>query len=330
MIIDTLALHNLVVGHFKRQRKVFPYHTNRASEIGHPCLRYLVLSRTRWPDKMLVDVVLQQIFNEGNMHEEAVKKTLTEVGFELTQQQRSYFEAPQNISGHLDTFISHRHLIPKSIPAEIKSMSSSNWDSINRYSDLVNHKQYYIRKYPAQIQFYMYLTECEHGLFILKNKQTGQLKFISVEFDYDYVERLLKKAEKINKYVTEKIYPDETTDELAICQSCPFRHICFKEQDYGKGLIILDDAVIADKIKRMLQLKETAQEHDRLKKEVGDTVKARAQTDRPDDKRAEFIIGDFVCNTTKVNGTKYNIPKDIKDQYAEDNVYWKFGGVMSL
>lgn len=32
---------------YTRDVKISPVHTNRASEIGHPCLRYLVYLRTR-------------------------------------------------------------------------------------------------------------------------------------------------------------------------------------------------------------------------------------------------------------------------------------------
>jgi len=36
-----------------KKPQLYPVHSNRASELGHECLRYLVYNRTRWQEKAL-------------------------------------------------------------------------------------------------------------------------------------------------------------------------------------------------------------------------------------------------------------------------------------
>ena len=63
--------------------KQWPCVSNRASELGHECLRYLVLMRTRWEEKTLHNVELQFIFDEGNIHEEAIINDIKKAGFRV-------------------------------------------------------------------------------------------------------------------------------------------------------------------------------------------------------------------------------------------------------
>ncbi len=314
--INVQELEKAIWDSMDKQRKVFPCYTNRASDIGHPCVRYLAFSRTRWQDKLLPDVELQFIFNEGNVQEEAVKRVLTDAGFNLSQQQRAAFEAPQNLSGHLDTFIEHPLLIPNPIPAEIKGLSQHNWHSINSLEDMINHKQWYVRKYPAQLMVYMYMTNKDEGLFILKNKQNGRLKFIYAHLDYAYVETLLQKAEKVNQLVADKEV-GEPIDDLDCCQNCPFRHICFKDQTFGNGVIMLDDDKINARMARLNELEVAAEEHAVLDSEINEQIKSRLAQEPLETKRAQIMAGNYVFNCTKVE------PKEKKP-------YWKIGEVTKV
>ena len=84
------------------QRKISPQHVNRASNLGHPCLRYLVYCRTRWQDMTLHPVSLQYIFMGGQAEEADGVKLLHEAGIEIIEQQKSFFWKEYQISGHLD------------------------------------------------------------------------------------------------------------------------------------------------------------------------------------------------------------------------------------
>ena len=56
--------------------KVYPCRNLRASNIGHPCERYLYLLVTRWEDQRPHDVGLQHIFDLGNTLETHTIKNL--------------------------------------------------------------------------------------------------------------------------------------------------------------------------------------------------------------------------------------------------------------
>lgn len=330
-MINAQKLQDALHLYYSDSRKIYPTHTNRASEMGHDCVRFLVFNRVRWQDKMLHDVLLEVIFQEGNYQEEAVKKTLAKAGFELTQQQRGYFETQQNITGHLDSFLSHPEILPKPIPIEIKGLSQNNWSSINKFSDILEHKQYYIRKYAAQINLYMYMSEEDEGLFVLKNKQNGQIKFIPAELDYEYTEGLLKKAEKINDYV-EKYkknghIPDETTQDAKICAGCAFRHICFKDSDPYQGITLIQEKIAEDGLVRMKELEDAAKEYEELKEVVYDIIKKRAEAINPPEGKAQFLVGEFHCKASVVKTKKYEIPAEVKEQFARPNKYWKVSDV---
>ena len=315
-MINTELLEKAVWDSVEKQRKIFPAHTNRASDIGHPCIRYLVFSRTRWQDKLLPEVELQFIFNEGNVQEQAVNQMLRNAGFELTQQQRAHFEAPQNISGHLDAFISHPNILPDPVPAEIKGLSQHNWESLKSIQDMITSKQWYIRKYPAQLMIYMYMSNQAEGVFILKNKQNGRLKFIGAELDYAYVETLLKKAELVNKLVAENASGDPI-DDLDCCGSCPFKHVCFKDQTFGSGMIILEDDQINARMARIEALESSAEEHKKLDAEIGQQIKERLAQEPPETKKAELMIGNYVFKCSKVAP-------------AGKTPYWKVGEITKV
>jgi len=72
------------------RRKLYPCYVNRASELGHPCLRYLVHKRIDWDKATKPSVRVQQIFEEGNLHEDQVCQRITDAGFKIIQQQQNF------------------------------------------------------------------------------------------------------------------------------------------------------------------------------------------------------------------------------------------------
>ena len=70
--------------------KVWPVNSNRASDLGNPCIRYHVLNRTRYEEKALHDVGLQYVFDMGNEIEDIVLKELAEAGVKVIEQQRAF------------------------------------------------------------------------------------------------------------------------------------------------------------------------------------------------------------------------------------------------
>lgn len=206
------TINNALRYKLQEKCKVYPQHNLRCSSIGHPCARYVYLSITNWEDKPAPDVGLQGIFGLGNTLETHVIEKIKEAGFEvITPTTHSFRIEPQGITGREDLRIKDPET-GELIPVEVKSISPFEFDKLNCFEDFVNHKRYYIRQYAAQIQLYMLKFGKEYAFFALINKLTGEIKFIRCEFDYDYCESILSKADYINECLANKTPPCARSD----------------------------------------------------------------------------------------------------------------------
>lgn len=206
------------------QIKVYPCNNLRASNLGHPCERYLYLLITRWDEQKNHSAGLQSTFNLGNKIEEFTISTLKTAGFEvITPTQRSWKIDKPLITGRDDIRVKDER--GELVPVEIKGLSPAEFDRINTIEDFKRSKRHYVRAYPAQLQIYMLYFAKEKGFFALTNKLTGEVKIIEMPFDYDYAEALLKKAERIYTAIEEKKAPEPCGD-CSVCENCGLQHIC--------------------------------------------------------------------------------------------------------
>lgn len=264
----------------------WPVTSNRASEAGHPCVRYLVYQRTRWEEKELHDVGLQYIFDEGNRQEKAVMEDLQEAGFTLIEQQRSFQWREHNITGHVDCKLIEGD---EAIPTEIKSCSPYIFDSLHTLDDLftgLNGKYLHLMKYPAQLTLYMLMDNKERGVFIFKNKTNGQLKEIWMDLDYNYAESIIQNIETVNLAVDAGVVPERIPWIEKICGDCPFAHICLPEAVRAE-LEIVDDPEYVKMIERRIEIAPMQSEYknltDALKKGMGESTKR--------------VVGDYIVYT---------------------------------
>ena len=257
-----------VLEYRKNKAKIWPCKSNRASEIGHNCLRYLVYSRTRWQEKLLPEPILLSIFEEGNIHEAAVIRLLQDAGFTILEQQRAFSWDRYNITGHIDGKII---IEGEAFPFDIKSMSQNSYNSVNCIKDMINSKFWWVRKYPWQLQAYLLMDNKKEGVFICKSKATGELKEIWMSIDYDMGEKLIQKAEAINKHIIDKTLPEPTIDE-DICPRCDFKHICLPDMKLGAEIKIENDLGFINELNRRNELmpyvKEYEEVDERIKKKL--------------------------------------------------------------
>ncbi len=272
--------------------KLWPVNSNRASEMGHPCERYLVYLRTRNEDRILHDVGLQFIFDDGNLHEQGVLSDLKEAGFKIIEQQRPFEWKKYQITGMIDAKILDGD---KAIPIEIKSFHPYVWEKVNSIQDMLNGKMIFLRKYPAQLTLYLIMDEKEEGLFILKNKVNGRLKQIPITLDYGYAESLIQKAERINLHVTAGTLPDQIPWEMGACEDCSFRIICLPTHEHKGSLI--DDPEIEMKLDRRGELKPMVDEYNELDREIKDRLK----------EIPEAVIGNWIIKGKWVDKKEYTV-----------------------
>jgi len=264
----------------KSEIKVYPVNNLRASNIGHPCERYLYLLIKHWDEQQPHDEGLQNIFDFGNSVEEYTIKKLKDAGLEIvTPTQRSWKVENPFITGREDIRIKDPE-DGQLYPAEIKGLSPFEWERLNSIEDFYNSKRYYVRGYPSQLMVYCWKFEKEKGFFVLTNKLTGKIKIIEVPFDWDRADALLKKGERIYSALADesgKTVP-AACDDITVCEECTMRHLC--SASIERPDMDIDDGELEALIDRKGELaaayKEYNEMNDKIKAAVGDRDKVLA------------------------------------------------------
>lgn len=290
---------NKVIETKEKRIKNYPCKSNRASQCGHPCERYLVLSRTRWQEKTLHDVTLEFIFEGGRLIEDMALQEIREAGITVIEQQSAFEWKDIELTGHLDAKIV---LNGKAIPLEIKGYSHYRFEKLNNVTDFFNSKKHYIQMVPAQLMMYMLNTESETGVLYLKDKLTYRPKIIPVDLDYDYCEKIVQKLERVNKHVKENTLPDPV-DNYELCQDCGFIHICLPELK-AEAIEITDDPDFEEKLNRWEELKPDIKEYSQLDRYIKEKIKGNEK----------IIVGDFLITGKWIERKGYEI---------KPSKYWK-------
>lgn len=292
----------------QREIRQAPVHSNRASQLGHECVRYHVLERTRWSEKALHDVRLQSIFDLGKDIEEIVLRELRQAGFQIHEGQRAFNWPEYKITGSIDGMLI---IDGDAIPLEIKSASPFAFDSINNIEDIKRHKYPYMRRYISQVTLYCLLSNKEKAVIIFKNKVTGALKEIWVPLDYSLGEILLKRAETINKHVEDGTLPNPIDYDEMLCGECAYAHICLPDH-IGKEVEI-DTGDLASMLDRLDELKPAVREYDEIDEQVKKTVEGREKV----------LAGSWFITGKYMQKKSYDIPAEIKAQYEKITQCWR-------
>lgn len=274
---------------------VYPCNNLRASNIGHPCARYLYLLIKHWDEVDPHNYGLQNIFDLGNSIEDYTINKLKAAGFEIiTPTQRSWKVENPLITGREDIRIKDPD-DGQLYPAEIKGLSPFEWDKLNSVDDFYASKRHYVRAYPSQLLTYMWRFEKEKGFFILTNKLTGEVKPIEVPFDWDRADAMLKKAEAVYAALadtTGKTVPD-ACDDFTVCEECKLAHRC--TNGMNRPAADIDSGELQELIERKMELaplyKEYNDVHDQIKKVVGE--------------RDKVVCEKFLVTTTTIEKKEY-------------------------
>jgi len=294
MIVDRLD------DYMASQRKITPQHTNRASNLGHPCLRYLIYCRTNWKDTTLIPISLQYLFDGGRAEERDAVRLIHEAGIEIIEQQKSFEWKEYQITGHLDWKTLNNGTY---WPTEFKGLSPYSFDSIENIDDMRHHKYLYVRGYLAQLTLYMLMDNKEQGLFLFRNKATKRFKEIPFNLDYDLGEHLIQKAEKINSHIKVNSLPDRMNN-AEICSECQFAHICTPDLISNNELSIVNDKELLD----LLQEKEKIQEFFRRYNEIQSQLKTKLKG------ITKTLVGDWLIDGKLVKRNGYTV---------EASEYWQ-------
>jgi len=306
--------------HINDRIRVYRSKSNRASEIGHPCIRKLVYGRLIGDLRKPYEFTLQTIFDEGRLHESAVKRLLSELGFEVLAAEQGFEDKEHDISGHIDGLVLWEG---NQMPIEIKTMNQFTWEKVDSVSDMLTASNVWVRGYPHQMNTYMHLTGTGPGLFVLKNKQTGGLKFIEMEPDAAMFDADIQKATEVNGWMArlditlglEGILargPDELppcTDQGEHCVRCDYRGwACFPEGTIGTAVEFLDDMELLEALDRREELKPLVAEYKRIDAAVKAAAKGRDAE--------QVIVGQFHIRKSMYQQTIYEVPDEIRLAFA--------------
>lgn len=293
------------------KRELWPVRSNRASELGHPCLRYLYHLRIDWDKAPLPDGGLLELFEEGHYQEDAAIDLLRKAGYRIVEQQRPFTWDKYQITGHIDGRLLPGSIEgewpekggkPVAVPFDIKGFSPWIWDSINSIGDMLNHRRVWMRKYPAQMTLYMLMGEEEHGVIILKDKTKARLKDLWMTLDWDLANSLVSKAEEVNAAVEAKEPPERAEGDY--CHDCKFLMLCRPEIVNPDGAEILDNGELEALLVRRDKLAEAYTEYNGIDKQVKAMVKGVPKA----------VVGDFLISGKMVEKKGYAV---------EDSTYWK-------
>jgi hypothetical protein len=266
---------------------------NRASEIGAPneCLRKLVYARTHWDQRALPDEGLQGIFETGNEVEQIVSRNLIALGqqdgFRLVETQKPLAWDVYDIVCHPDGFLADPQTGKYISGLEVKSVGY-------RYPSLRDIDS--LMAWPISAKWY---GQCQVGLLtanaaplnmdlewwllLLVNKvNLFDTRSIWIPFDYEFAEKLVKRAEAVNRHVADKTLPDKTTDHR-LCGRCPFAHVCMPDIETPGNTCIIDNADVTDALVRMKELTPQADEYAAMERIVTQAVKATLPECKPEE-----------------------------------------------
>jgi len=303
-----MAIVERIMAAKQKKIKQFPVNSNRASDLGHPCVKYHVLNRTRWQEKELHDASLQAVFDLGNEFEQIIMKDLSEAGIPVIEQQRPFEWKEYQITGHIDGKLLIDGQI---IPFDAKSCSPFVFDYISDIKSLTRSKYPYLRKYPTQLNLYLLMSNCEKGLLLFKNKVNGQYKEVWMGIDYDLGEETLKRAEAINKHLADGTMPEPISDPFW-CNDCPYIHIC-RPPINGKEVEVMDDEGLASMLDRLDELKPYMQEYKQLDDELKTILEGKEK----------LLVGNWIITGKWIEKKSYDVPAEIKEKYVTVTRYWK-------
>ena len=303
----------------------FPVHSNRCSSLGHPCLKYLVHERLNWDQKAPISHKILLRMEIGKLLEKQTIIELLQAGFDVIHQQMPYFLRDYQISGKIDGKI----IVDGKVYAiEIKSMESWNLKKFNRAEDLLNADKFYYQGYYHQLNLYLYMMhlqneKVEHGIFILRGFD-GSWKEIPMTLNEEKALEILEKAKQINYHVEKQTYPEPlwktNPENLDICLSCSYKHICLTEAQGFEKVIFKDDDELLSLLKERAELEEYAKRYEELTEKIKEafSIPKETQLELLNKKENEklYVVGRFIIKQKLYWHTEYQIPKEIKQQYA--------------
>lgn len=335
----------------KRSKRQYPVRSLWASQIGHPCERFLIYHQTRWRKKKRHDAKTEMIFDVGKLHGTAIIRDLQDALLADPRYKHVTVEAtelplpsnPHGISGRLDAAlrINRESERPIFVPIEIKTMSPHVFDKITNVQDMLDDPSTYMRQYPSQLMIYMYLSDCEWGLFVCRNKSTGGYKHFPLHLDLEVCEGLIQKADRVKKAVMkievaqqknknvdiEQYLPERVFWTSSTCGRCPFMSMCCPDMSAVPGIeAMLGQAELEEALDTHVRTRDAAKEFGKAGEQIKEHLKVVTEGMAKGQSKTIVTEGHEI-EVKIIQSTKYPVPEEIKKPYAERFTYPKISSI---
>jgi hypothetical protein len=216
-----------------------------ASNIGHPCLYYLWAERAKWDQSTMGDAGRAGLFDLGNEFERICENRLKEAGFEILESQSLVADEELEIRGRIDfrirlsqTAIQNLEFFGENVPEELsrrrgllleaKGLNQNDYAAIETIGDMIESKKPWVRKWPAQLAYYVDRSGDTEGAFIFTSKITSEQKIIMLRLDEhrQLLEDALTRVRRVNAYLRLGHPPTPLPYTPGLCTRCDWAHIC--------------------------------------------------------------------------------------------------------
>lgn len=195
-----------------------------ASQLGHPCDRYLWL-QFRWAKRQLFSGRMLRLFRRGHLEERVIVSDLKFAGMTVTHtgQQQMRAKLGGHVSGSMDGIIesgvpeapSKRHVL------EMKTHNDKSFADLCKNGVRAAKFQHYV-----QMQLYMLASGIDRSLYVAVNKNDDSLYTERVRFDAELAERYKQRG--IDLSTSDRMPPPLSNDpSYYLCKGCAFHSICF-------------------------------------------------------------------------------------------------------
>lgn len=290
-------------------RRVRPQHTNRASQAGIECARRLQWHRTRWEQAALPDVGLERRFALGRALEPEILRLVELAGLTVEQSQRDVDWKDLELTGHLDGVVSFE---TRRLVLEAKTASKFSFEKVRKAGtavELLEDRRSYIRGYVVQCALYALLMGLEGALLVFLDKDSGRTHTIEVSLEeaavLEAAETTLRRFERVNAAIAAG--EDLPAEPGSHCDGCPFLGSCAPARDFGPGLSVVDSHEVEALLDKRAELAPAAKVYEEVDEALKETFAAAG----------EALVGSWHVTVKESVTTRYEVPKDVKAQYAQ-------------
>ena len=262
----------------ERERESYPRNNPVASDLSE-CARETALAILHWQDRPPFAAETIARFRRGKVIEDEVLRELGTLGISV-RTERAPFEIIHKgrvvLRGKVDGFVQWQR---RDWPLEVKSVDPNIFRRIRAVEDFQKLK--WAKKWPRQLQAYLYGLDEEEGFFLLDNCM-GAWRLVPVRLDYQEMDAILRRIEAAVEAVEAVRAGKAEADVLPpfhedadVCRSCwAFGRTCFPPVD-AEGLQVLDDEDLEMKLDRRGALSAAYREYLDLDEDVKAALKGK-------------------------------------------------------